>query len=92
METISWKDFEKVELRVGTIISAEDFLEAKKPAYKLTIDFGPEIGVKGSSAQITSLYTKEDLLGKQVVCVINFPKKLSVPFQKNISPTLYSII
>ena len=75
MDTISWSEFEKVELRVGTILSVEDFPAAKKPAYILTIDFGSEIGVKKSSAQITSLYKKEDLIGKQVICVINFPKK-----------------
>lgn len=75
MEHISWKDFEKIEIRVGTIIEAADFPEARKPAYKLTIDFGDEIGVKKSSAQITSLYTKDDLLNKQIVAVVNFPPK-----------------
>lgn len=79
MQEISWNDFEKVELRVGTIIQVEDFPEAKKPAYKLTIDFG-EFGVKKSSAQITKLYTKEQLLGRQIVGVINFPPKQIGPF------------
>ncbi len=75
METISWSDFEKVELRIGTVIRAEDFPEAKKPAYKLWIDFGEGIGVKKSSAQLTKLYSKEELFGKQVLCCINFPPK-----------------
>jgi len=71
---ITWEEFEKVELRVGTVLSVENFPEAKKPAYKLKIDFG-EFGIKQSSAQITSLYKKEELVGKQVLCVINFPPK-----------------
>jgi tRNA-binding protein len=74
MEQITWKDFEKVELRVGTIVSAEDFPKAKKPAYQLTIDFG-ELGIKRSSAQITVHYTKEELIGRQVMAVVNFPVK-----------------
>jgi tRNA-binding protein len=72
---ISWQDFEKIDLRIGTIVEVTDFPEAKKPAYQLIIDFGSEIGVKKSSAQITKLYNKEDLIGKQVAAVINFPKK-----------------
>lgn len=75
MEVINWNDFEKVEMRVGTILAVNDFPEARKPAYQLTIDFGNEIGIKKSSAQITKRYSKEDLIGKQIVAVVNFPKK-----------------
>ena len=71
---ISWSDFEKVDLRVGTILDVQDFPEAKNPAYKLRIDFG-ENGIKNSSAQITKLYRKEDLVGRQVIAVTNFPPK-----------------
>ncbi|MGF6845699.1 tRNA-binding protein [Chitinophaga sp. W3I9] len=75
METISWPDFEKVEMRVGTILEANDFPKARNPSYQLLIDFGPETGIRKSSAQITHLYQKEDLIGKQVVAVVNFPPK-----------------
>lgn len=74
MEDISWSDFEKVELRAGTILEVFDFPEARKPAYKLKVDFGP-FGIKTSSSQITKLYTKEELPGKQIIGVVNFPKK-----------------
>ena len=80
MNEISWNDFEKVELRVGTITEVKDFPEARKPAYKLTVDFGKEIGIKKSSAQITDHYTKKALLGKQVLAVVNFPPKQIGPF------------
>lgn len=72
---ISWNDFEKVEMRIGTIIEVNDFPEARNPAFQLKIDFGPEIGIRKSSAQITLRYSKEDLLGRQIVAVVNFPKK-----------------
>ena len=75
METITWADFEKVEMRVGTIIECEPFPKARNPAYRLMIDFGDSIGKKWSSAQITALYTMDDLIGRQVIAVINFPKK-----------------
>ncbi len=79
MEQITWNDFEKVELRVGTILKVEAFPEARKPAYKLLIDFG-EFGTKKSSAQITGHYGEEELVGKQILAVINFPKKQIGPF------------
>ncbi len=79
MEQITWNEFEKVELRVGTIIKVEEFPEAKKPAYKIEADFG-EFGIKKSSARITELYSKEELLGKRIVGVINFSEKQIGPF------------
>ena len=75
MKEISWSEFEAVELRVGTVVNAEQFPEARKPAYKITVDFGPEIGTRRSSAQITDLYAAEELIGKQIVGVVNFPPK-----------------
>ncbi|MBS3810086.1 MAG: tRNA-binding protein [Desulfobacterales bacterium] len=75
MENITWDEFARVELRVGRVISAEMFEEARKPAYVLTVDFGDELGIKKSSAQITDLYEPEELAGKLVVAVVNFPKK-----------------
>jgi tRNA-binding protein len=74
MEEITWADFEKVELRAGTILEVFEFPEARKPAFKLKVDFG-EFGIKTSSAQITKLYAKEELPGKQIIGIINFPKK-----------------
>lgn len=74
-ESISWEDFDKVKLQIGTILEAKDFPKAKKPAYQLIIDLGPDIGLKKSSAQLTKLYTKEELVGKQVICVTNFPPR-----------------
>ena len=75
MELITWDDFEKLEIRVGQVIEVNDFPKARKPAYKLVIDFGDELGLKNSSAQITHHYTKDDLLNKQVIAVVNFPPK-----------------
>ena len=80
MREIGWKEFEQVELRVGTVVAAEAFPEARKPAYRLRIDFGSEIGTLQSSAQITDLYTPDSLLGRQVVAVVNFPPKQIGPF------------
>ena len=81
MKEINWSDFEAVELRVGTVLRVEQFPEARKPAYKITVDFGPEIGSRRSSAQITDLYTAEELVGRQVVGVVNFPPKQIGPMR-----------
>ncbi|MCB1758012.1 MAG: tRNA-binding protein [Gammaproteobacteria bacterium] len=80
MKTINWEEFEQVELRIGTIVEAEEFPEARRPAYKLKIDFGEDIGYRKSSAQITEHYKPEDLVGKQIVGVVNFPVKQIGPF------------
>jgi tRNA-binding protein len=82
--TITFDDFLKVDIRVGTIISVEDFPEARRPAYRLRVDFGPEIGVKRSSAQLPALYAKEDLVGRQVAAVVNFPPRQIGKFMSEI--------
>lgn len=80
MDTIGWDDFTRVELRVGTIVAVEEFPQARRPAWRLRVDFGPAFGERRSSAQITDLYDRDALLGRQVVAVVNFPPKQIGPF------------
>ena len=81
---ISWDDFARVDIRLGTILNAEPFPEARKPAFKLTLDFGPEIGTKRSSAQVTALYTPEQLIGRRVAAVVNFPPRQIGPMMSEV--------
>lgn len=87
MPEISWDDFQQVELRAGTIVEAREFPEARRPAYQLWIDFGQPLGIKKSSAQITALYKLEDLVGKQILAVTNFPPKQIGPFRSEVLVT-----
>ena len=89
MDSIEWRDFERVELRAGTVVSAEAFPEARVPAYRLVVDFGPELGQRKSSAQITDLYAVEELVGRQVIAVVNFPPKQIGPFMSECLVTAF---
>ncbi len=84
MSPITFQDFERLDIRLGRIVTAEPFPEARKPAYRLTIDFGADLGTKRSSAQLTALYTPEDLVGRQVLAVVNFPPRQIGPFRSEV--------
>jgi len=87
MQAIDYEDFEKIDLRIGTIIEIEGFFKAKNPSYKIWIDLGPELGIKKSSAQITTFYRKEDLIGTQVLCICNFKSKQIADFMSEVLVT-----